>query len=326
MVGRLSLGLARGALVVCIALAAFPVAPQTPPARIVRIVVPYAPGGSNDLIARLIAPPLAERLGQPVIVENRAGAGSNIGSEFVSRSAPDGATLLLGSPANAVNASLYTKMSFDPRKDLARVTLVGTSPNVLIVHPSVAARSVTEFIALARSRPGALSFASSGSGGAMHLSGELFKQMAQIDIVHVPYKGGGPALADVIGGQVQSMFDNLITALPNVKAGRVRALGVTSPTRAEALPEVPTIAESGLTGYEAFVWWGVFSAGGTPAEIRSRMQREIAAAMQTPDVQERLRAQGVTVVGSTPEEFDRFFLAEANKWGKVVREAGIKVE
>lgn len=321
-----SLSLARTALALVVVLAAFPAAPQSPSTRTVRIVVPYAPGGSNDLIARLIAPKLAERLGQTVIVENRAGAGSNIGSEVVARSAPDGATLLLGSTANAVNASLYAKMSFDPRKDLARVTLIGTSPNVLIVHPSVAAQSVKEFIGLAKSKPGMISFASSGSGGAMHLSGELFKQMAAVDLVHVPYKGGGPALADVIGGQVQAMFDNVITALPNVKAGRVRALGVTSAARAEALPDLPTIAEAGLPGYEAYVWWGVFSTGGTPAEIVGRMQREIVAALRTPAVLERLRAQGVTPVGSTPEEFERFFLAEADKWGEVVKQGGIKVE
>jgi tripartite-type tricarboxylate transporter receptor subunit TctC len=292
----------------------------------VRIIVPYAPGGSNDIIARMLAPKLSERIGQPVIVENRAGAGSNIGSEAVARSNPDGTTLLLGSPANAVNVSLYSKMTFDPRKDLARVMLIGTSPNVLVVHPSVQATTLAEFIALGKSTPNGITYASSGSGGAMHLSGELFKMLTGANLVHVPYRGAGPAVADLVGGQVQAMFDNMITALPNIKSGRVRPLGITSKARHPSLASVPTIEEAGVAGYESYVWWGVFAAGGTPADTISRLQRDLSASLKSPDVLERLQSQGIEPVGSTPAEFERFFNAEVEKWGKVVRQAGVKVE
>lgn len=294
--------------------------------NVVRIIVPYAPGGSNDIIARLIAPKLSERLGENVIVENRAGAGSNIGSELVARSAPDGKTLLLGSPANAVNVSLYSKMTFDPRTDLARVTLIGTSPNVLVVHPSVPVKTVAEFIALGKSNAKGITYASSGSGGAMHLSGELFKMLTGANLVHVPYRGAGPAVADLVGGQVQAMFDNLITALPNIKSERVRPLGVTSKARLASLPGVPTIEEAGVPGYESYVWWGVFAAGGTPPALTARLQQHLAAAIQSPDVLERLRSQGIDPVASSPEAFESFYKAEVEKWAKVVKEAQVKVE
>lgn len=294
--------------------------------NLVRIIVPYAPGGSNDIIARLIAPKLSERIGETVIVENRAGAGSNIGSELVARSASDGKTLLLGSPANAVNVSLYSKMAFDPRKDLVRVTLIGTSPNVLVVHPSVPAKTVAEFIAIGKSSANGITYASSGSGGAMHLSGELFKMLTGANLVHVPYRGAGPAVADLVGGQVQAMFDNLITALPNIKSERVRPLGVTSKTRVASLPGVPTIEEASVPGYESYVWWGVFAAGGTPSAIVSRLQQHLAAAIQSPDVLERLRSQGIDPVASIPEAFESFYNAEVEKWAKVVKEAKVKVE
>lgn len=294
--------------------------------NLIRIIVPYAPGGSNDIIARLIAPKLSEQAGETVIVENRAGAGSNIGSEAVARSAPDGRTLLLGSPANAVNVSLYSKMAFDPRKDLTRVTLIGTSPNVLVVHPSLTAKSVAEFIALGKSSAGGVTYASSGSGGAMHLSGELFKMLTGANLVHVPYRGAGPAVADLVGGQVQAMFDNLITALPNIKSERVRPLGVTSRTRVASLPGVPTIEEAGVTRYESYVWWGVFAAGGTPPAVVSRLQQHLAAAIRSPDVSERLRSQGIDPIASTPEAFESFYDAEVEKWAKVVKEAKVKVE
>lgn len=313
-------------IAVFLALAAMVPVGASAQGNLVRIVVPYAPGGSNDIIARLIAPKLSERTGETVIVENRAGAGSNIGSEVVARSAPDGKTLLLGSPANAVNVSLYSKMAFDPRKDLVRVTLIGTSPNVLVVHPSVPVKSVAEFIALGKSSANGITYASSGSGGAMHLSGELFKMLTGANLVHVPYRGAGPAVADLVGGQVQAMFDNLITALPNIKSERVRPLGVTSKTRVASLPGAPTIEEAGVARYESYVWWGVFAAGGTPPAVVSRLQQHLAAAIQSPGVSERLRSQGIDPVASTPEAFESFYNAEVEKWAKVVKEAKVKVE
>lgn len=313
-------------IAILLALAAIVPVGASAQGNLIRIIVPYAPGGSNDIIARLIAPKLSERTGENVIVENRAGAGSNIGSEVVARSTPDGKTLLLGSPANAVNVSLYAKMAFDPRKDLARVTLIGTSPNVLVVHPSVPAKTVAEFIALGKSSPKGVTYASSGSGGAMHLSGELFKMLTGVNLVHVPYRGAGPAVADLVGGQVQAMFDNLITAMPNIKSERVRPLGVTSKARLSSLPSVPTIEEAGVSGYESYVWWGVFTAGGTPPAVVSRLQQHLAAAIQSPDVLERLRSQGIDPVASTPEAFESFYNAEVEKWAKVVKEAQVKVE
>jgi tripartite-type tricarboxylate transporter receptor subunit TctC len=296
------------------------------PQKPVRMVVAYAAGGSNDVIARYLGQRLTAQTGQQVIVENRPGAGSNIGSDFVAKAAPDGYTLLMGSSANAVNASLYTVMPYNPLKDIAAVTLVGTSPNVLVVHPSLPVRTVKEFITLAKGRPGAITFASSGTGGAMHLSGELFKVQGGVDILHVPYKGGGPAVIDLLGGHVSVMFDNLITAIPNIRSEKVRALGVTTTQRAAQLPSVPTISESGLPGYDAFVWWGVFAPGGTPPDLVGRMQAELSKAIRAPEMLEKLREQGIATSGGTAKEFDAFFRADAEKWARVVKAAGIKAE
>jgi tripartite-type tricarboxylate transporter receptor subunit TctC len=299
---------------------------QSFPSKTLTIVVPYAAGGSNDLIARQIAPRLSERLGQSVIIENKPGAGSNIGSSFVAKSPPDGHTLLLGSSANAVNPSLYKNMNFNPLKDLIPLVLVGTSPNVLIVHPSVPAQNVAEFVALAKAKPGSLTYSSSGPGGAMHLSGELFELVTGVHMLHVPYNGGGPALNALLGGQVNAMFDNVITATAQVNAGKVRALAVTTASRSPALPNVPTMAEAGYKDYEAFVWWGVFVPAGTPQDTVIRLQNEIVGILKTPEMTSKLQSQGITVLAGGNDEFTRFYKQEYDKWASVIKRAGIKAE
>jgi tripartite-type tricarboxylate transporter receptor subunit TctC len=305
---------------------ALPAWTQTFPAKPIRIVVAYAAGGPNDLMARSIAPTLSARLGQNVIVDNRPGAGSNIGSAYVAKSARDGHTLLLGSPANAINPALYASMPYDPLKELAPVTLLAVNPYLLVAHPSLPVRSVRELIALAKSRPGEVTFASSGAGGASHLTGELLKVTAKIDILHVPYKGGGPALVDLAGGRVSIMFDNMITAVPYVKSGRLRALGVTSLTRSEVVPDVPTVHESALPKFESLGWFGIFAPAGTPPETVTSLNQALVAIVREAQFVERLRTQGATVVGSSPAEFDRFFRADAAKWAPVVQASGARAD
>jgi tripartite-type tricarboxylate transporter receptor subunit TctC len=305
---------------------AMPAWTQTFPAKPVRIVVAYAAGGPNDLMARSIAPALSARLGQNVIVDNRPGAGSNIGSAYVAKSARDGHTLLLGSPANAINPALYASMPYDPLKELAPVTLLAVNPYLLVAHPSLPVRSVRELIALAKSRPGEVTFASSGAGGASHLTGELLKVTAKIDILHVPYKGGGPALVDLAGGRVSIMFDNMITAVPYVKSGRLRALGVTSLTRSEVVPDVPTVHESALPKFESLGWFGIFAPAGTPAEVVTALNQALVGIVREAQFVERLRTQGATVFGSSPAEFERFFRADAAKWAPVVQASGARAD
>jgi len=294
--------------------------------RPIRIVVAFAPGGSNDVLARLIAPNLSERLGRSIIVENRPGAGGNIGSDHVARSAPDGNTLLLASPGLAVNITLYSKNTFDARKDLVPVSLIGISPNVLVVHPSVPATTIAEFITFAKASQSGITYGSSGSGGAMHLSAELFKMLTGANLLHVPYKGGGPAVADLVGGQIQSIFANVVTALPHIKSGGVKALGVTSKKRDEALADVPTIIEAGVPDYEAYVWWAMFAAGGTSPNVAAGLQRELAIVLKAPDVANWARTQAIEFIGSTPETLERFFNTEIEKWGAVVKQAGLKID
>lgn len=299
---------------------------QTYPAKPIRIVVAYAAGGPNDLMARSIAPKLSSKLGQNVLVDNRPGAGSNIGSAYVAKSARDGYTLLLGSPANAINPALYANMPYDPLKELAPVTLLAVNPYLLVAHPSLPVKSVRELIALAKSRPGEVTFASSGAGGASHLTGELLKVTAKIDILHVPYKGGGPALVDLAGGRVSIMFDNMITAVPYVKSGRLRALGVTSLTRSEVVPDVPTIHESALAKFESLGWFGIFAPTGTPAETVTALNQALVGIVREAEFVERLRTQGVAVVANSPTEFDRFFRADAAKWAPVVQASGARAD
>ena len=297
------------------------------PAKPVRFVVAFPPGGGTDIIARSIAQKLAERIAQQVVVDNRPGAGGNIGTDMVAKSAPDGYTLLMGSAGPlAINASLFGKMPFDPIKDLAPVTLAASTPNVLVVHPALRAATLKELIALAKARPGEINFASSGHGTPAHLAGELFNLMAGVKMVHVPYKGAAPALADLLGGQVQIMFSTMPPALPHVRDGKLRALAVTSAKRSPAAPELPTVDETALPGFEANTWHGVVVPAGTPGAIVARLNREIVAILRLPDVVERFSSQGAEALGSTPEEFAAYIKSETLKWAKVVRDSGAKAE
>jgi len=317
---------ALGALAVAFAANVHAQAPY--PNHPVRIVVPFPAGGTTDILARATAQKLTETLGQPFVVENRPGAAGNIGAEIVAKSPPDGYTMLMGTVGtHAINASLYEKMPYDHVKDFVPVVLVAGVPNVLVVHPSVPAKSVQELIAYAKANPGKLNFASSGSGTSIHLSGELFKTMTGVSMQHVPYKGSAPALADLTGGQVQLMFDNLPSALPLIKAGKLRALAVTSLARASALPDVPTVAESGLPGFEASSWFGLLAPGGTPKDVITKVNAEVAKWLATPEAKEKLAAQGAIVAsGLTPDDFTRHIASETTKWQKVVKDSGAKVE
>ena len=313
-----------GALFACIATLA---SAQAYPTRPIRLVVPFPAGGTTDILAREAAQKLTEVLGQAVVVDNRPGAAGNIGSDLVAKSAPDGYTLLMGTVGtHAINPSLYSKMPYDHVKDFAPVVLVAGVPNVLVVNPALPVNSVAELIKLAKDKPGQINFASSGSGTSIHLSGELFKTMAGVDMTHVPYKGSSPALTDLIGGQVQIMFDNLPSALPQIKGGRLRAIAVTSLKRAPVLPDIPTINESGLPGFEASSWFGVLAPAGTPAPIVARINTEVNKWLQSADAREKLLGQGAEAAGGSPEQFGNFIHAESEKWAKVVKASGAKVD
>lgn len=304
----------------------FPAAAQTYPARPIRLIVAFPPGGSVDAVARVVAPPLAESLGQAVVVENRSGASGNIGTELAARSKPDGYTLLIHTIPFVANAFLYAKMPYDPLADFAPVSLLCSSPAVLIVNPSVPAHSVAELLALARAKPGALNYSAAGAGTNPHIAGELFNMLGHVDIVAVQYKGGGPALVAVLGGEVGITFQNISEAVPHVASGRVRALGVTSVKRAAALPQVPTIAEAGVPGYEFTTWHGVLAPRGTPQEIVSLLNAKLVAALHTPALSARFAQMGLDVIASTPEEFAAHLRKESDKWGKVIRERHMRVE
>ena len=300
---------------------------QSYPSRAVRLVVPFPAGGTTDLLARAMAQKLSEALGQQFVVDNRPGAGGNIGADTVAKSAPDGYTLLMGTVGtHAINPGLYPKMPYDHIKDFAPVVLVAGVPNVLVVHPAVPVRSVTELVTLAKDKPGTINFASSGAGTSIHLSGELFKSLTGAQITHVPYKGSAPALTDLIGGQVQIMFDNLPSALPHIKAGKLRAIAVTSTKRAPALPDLPTIAESGVSGFDASSWFGLLAPAGTPKDVIQRINAEANKALQSPEMKEKLLGQGAEAVGNSPEFFAEYIKAETAKWAKVVKESGAKVD
>ena len=299
---------------------------QQYPLRPIKMLVPFPAGGTVDFFARALSPRLGEALGQPVQVENRAGAGGNIAAEAVARAAPDGYTLLMGSEIVAINISLYNKLGYDPLKDLAPVTLVGTVPNILIVSPAVPATTLKELIALARKNGANMSYASTGHGTSSQLSSELLKSMAGIEVLHVPYKGGTPAIADVMGGQVNMMFVNMPTGLPHVRSGKVRILGVTSARRVAQLPEVPTIDEGGLKGFETYAWSGVYAPAGTPREIIARLNAEIVKILKVPAVREQLAGQGATPVGDSPEEFDQFTRAEITKWAQIIKISGARID
>jgi tripartite-type tricarboxylate transporter receptor subunit TctC len=297
------------------------------PSKPIRLVVPFPAGGTTDILARAAAQRLTEAFGQQVIVDNRPGAGGNIGSELVAKAPNDGYTLLMGTVGtHAINASLYAKMPYDHVKDFVPVVLVAGVPNVLVVHPSVPANTVQELIAYGKANPGKLNFASSGSGTSIHLAGELFKVSTGLQMQHVPYKGSAPALTDLMGGQVQLMFDNLPSALPHIKAGKLRALAVTSAARAPALPDVPTVAESGLPGFEATSWFGILAPAGTPPEVVAKLNGELARWIATPEAKEKMLAQGANAAGGTPEDFANHIAAETAKWAKVVKASGAKVD
>jgi len=291
------------------------------------MLVGFPPGGTNDLMARIVAQKLGESLGQPVVVENRPGASGVIAAELLARAAPDGYTLMLGSTGtNTIAPALNAKLPYDPVRDLAPVGLVGIAASALVVNAQVPAHNVAELIALARSRPGKLTYASSGSGTTLHLGGELFKLLARVDLLHVPYKGNAQALNDVAGGQVDLIFSALPPALPLAKAGRVRILGVGMPERLRSAPELPTIAEQGLPGYEMWTWYGIFVTGGSPADVIERVSRDLRAALADAKVREQITAQGADPSGSTPAEFRTLIAAELEKWAGVVKSAGIKAE
>lgn len=312
------------ALLLALAIAAPAVQAQDFPKAPVRLVVPFAAGGSSDTVARLVAQKLTVAMGQTFVVDNRAGAGGNLGAELVAKSKADGYTLLFAAGSFAVNVSLFEKLTYDPLKDFDPVIHVCTVNGILVVHPSVKATTVQELIALARAQPGALNYASAGNGTTPHLAGELFKAAAKVDITHVPYKGSGPALLDLMGGQTQVMFANIPGTLQQVKAGKLRVLAVTNDKRSTAVPDVPTISESGLSGYRAATWFGVLAPAGTPREVVAKLNAEFAKALAAPDLVEHLRSDGSDVVGGSPEQFRAFLKSEVERWGPIVRAAGIK--
>ncbi len=317
-----------GAFIVVAALVATaaPACAQQYPSRPIRLVLPFgAPGGTPDIIARLIAPKLTEAWGQQVIVEPRVGAGGTIGTEVVANAPPDGYTILLTSPSHAINVTLYPKLNYDAIADFAPITQLVEVPNILVIHPSLPARTVKALIALAKAKPGSLNYGSAGSGSSQHLAGELFKKMARVDMVHIPYKGGGGVVVDLIAGQLQLTFGSA-TSLPYVRSGRLIALAVTTAQRATTMPNLPTIAESGLPGYEAPAWYALFAPARTPKTIVDRMQAEVARIMKLPDVRERFAFETIQPVGSTSAELADFLKREIVKWGAIVRESGARVD
>lgn len=297
------------------------------PNKPVRLIIPWPAGGGTDIVARIIVQKMSEDLGQTFVIDNRAGASGIIGTELAARALPDGYTLLMGNTAtNATNASVYKKLPYDPIRDFAAVSLAAASPYVMSVHPSVPAKSVKEFIALAKAKPGQLNYGSGGAGSAPHLAAALFNYLAGINLLHVAYKGGAAHTPALIAGEVQVTFTNPLEVMPHIKAGKLRALGVTSRSRWSAAPELPTISESGVSGYEFTIWWGVLAPTGTPKPIVDRLQGEVSKAVQTKEVKEKLGTQGVDVVGNKPDEFMATIRSEVDKWKKVAKEAGIQLD
>jgi len=300
-----------------------PAGAQGFPDKPVRVIVPFAPGGSTDIVARITAQRLSERLRTQVVIDNRGGGGGNIGSDLVAKAPPDGHTLLVGTVGSlTINPSLYKRMPYDPLKDLTPIAYYGSTPNILVVHPSLPVKSVRELISFARSKPGQLNYASAGAGGSVHLAAELFKSMAQVNMIHVPYKGAGPALIDLLGGHTQLMFSTMPPALPFVVGGRLRALGVTGARRSPLIPDLPTIAESGLRGYEITQWWGLLGPAGMSTAMVTRLNSEMNAILQQPDVRERFAAEGAEPAPNTSQWFASFMKSETAKWATVVKASG----
>jgi tripartite-type tricarboxylate transporter receptor subunit TctC len=302
-------------------------AAQSYPARPVRLIIPFSPGGAADVPGRILGDRLTKVLGQQVVIENRPGAGSTIGAEAAAKSPPDGYTLFMISNTHFVSAGLYKKLNYDSLNDFTPITQITAAPNILVIHPSLPAKNVKELIALAKSRPGQINYASSGNGSTQHLTGALFCKMAGIDMTHIPYRGSGPVTADLIGGQVQVGFPGIAGMLPHIKAGKLRALGISSAKRSPELPDVPTIAEAGVKGYEMVAWFGIAAPKGLPREIQTRVHGDLLKVLKTPDMQKSMRDVGQEVAyQEKPEQFHDFMKVEAAKWAKVVQESGAKVE
>lgn len=299
---------------------------QPYPAKPIRMIIGFPPGGATDISARAIAQKLSESLGQQVIVDNRPGAASNIGAEAVARAAPDGYTLFQGTVSTSINPSLYSKLAYDPVRDFAAIALLANTPFLLVVHPSVPAVNVKELVTFAKARPGQLNYASAGAGSGAHLFMELFTAHTGLKLVHVSYRGAAAATTDVIAGQVPLMFDNIFTTLPIAKSGKFRALAVSTAQRSAIAPELPTVAESGVPGYDANAWFGLFAPAATPRELIARLNAETVKALQTPDMRERLRGLGATPGGGSPEQFATFFKNEVAKWGRVIKQVGVKLD
>jgi tripartite-type tricarboxylate transporter receptor subunit TctC len=299
---------------------------QSYPNRAVRIVVPFPPGGTSDILARTIGARLSESFGQPVVIDNRPGAGGNIAAEHVAKSAPDGYTLIMGTSSLAISQSLYRKLNYDLLRDLAPITQAVNYANLLVVHPSTGFATVNDLLAAARAKPGALNYGTAGNGTPPHMTGELFKAYTHVDIQHIPYKGGAPAIADLIAGQIPIMFDNVPPLLPHVRAGRIKALAVTSLGRVSVLPDVPSLHELGLKDFDAVGWNGLLAPAGTPREVISRVHGEVVKILAEPKVRDNLLAQGADIVGNTPEQFAEWIRGEIRKWAEVIRVSGAKVD
>jgi tripartite-type tricarboxylate transporter receptor subunit TctC len=306
--------------------ACFPAAHAQYPAKPVRLIVPYPPGGGTDTLARLLTQKLGETLGQQVVLENRPGAGANIGTELAAKAPADGYTLLLSTIANAISASLYAKLNYDLARDFAPVTLLATTPHIVVVHPSLPVTSIRDLIALAKTRPGQLAYSSSGSGTPSHLAGELFNTMAGIKMTHVPYKGGGPSVISMLSGETAAGFATTPSVLQHVRSGKLRGLAVTTDRRSPSTPDLPTVAEAGLPGYAAGSWYGLVAPVGTPRDIIARLHTETLKVLRLPDVKERLDATGFEVLTSTPEEYAAFTRSEIEKWAKVVKASGARAD
>ena len=296
------------------------------PVKSLRLIVPFPPGGGTDTLARVYGQKLGELLGQQVIIDNRPGGGTNIGAEIAAKSPPDGYTALMGNIAHAINVTLYSKLAYDLTRDFAPVTLLASTPNILVVHPSLPARSVKELIALAKARPGQIDYASSGSGSSSHLAAELFSTMAGVRMTHIPYKGGGPAVIALTGGQVSVGFATTPSVIGHLKSGKMRGLAVTTAQRSPSTPDLPTLNEAGLTGYEAGTWYGLLVPTGTPKEIVTRLHTESVKLLKMPDVKERLNAAGFDLIGNSPEQFAAYIRSEIDKWAKVVRASGARAD
>ena len=327
LVRTLALGVSSTLLLLSVAQTGAQTAPASAyPAKPVRIIVPYAPGGSTDVLFRIFAPRLSEVLGQQAVIDNRPGAASTIGLDIVAKSPPDGYTIGVSNIAYGANPSIYKKMPFDAEKDLAPVALVSIVPMVLSVHPSIPVRTVKEYLALARAQPGSLTYGSAGNGSANHLATARFAHMAGVKLQHVPYKGGGPAVVAIVGGEISTLFATIPSAMQHFKAGRLRPLGVSSAKRNAALPDLPTVAEAGVPGYEAIEWQGVMVPTGTPREVILKLNQAFTKIVAMPDVKERVASLGSDLVTSTPEEFDAFLKRELAVWSKVVKDVGIKID